>query len=153
MATFEEILEQDGQLLYTNVGTSMLPLIRQGKDLVLIERKGPQRLKAGDVPLYKRADGTYILHRIIKVRINDYVLCGDNQCIPEYGITDNQIIGVLRKVIRPDGTELSVESEEYKRYMRKINKPLWLRKLRNRIKRFLRSLRPKKAQPIQNRLL
>ena len=30
--TFEELLTQDGYLVYTNVGSSMLPLLRQRRD-------------------------------------------------------------------------------------------------------------------------
>ena len=35
--TFEEVLEREGRLVYTNVGISMLPLLRQGKDLFVVE--------------------------------------------------------------------------------------------------------------------
>ena len=52
--TFEEVLEREGRLVYTNVGISMLPLLRQGKDLFVVEKRGPERLRAGDVVLYRR---------------------------------------------------------------------------------------------------
>ena len=78
MATFEEEIEKNGRLVYTNVGDSMRPLIRQGRDLLIIEK--PQgRLRKYDVPLYKRDSGQYVLHRILKVRDSDYVICGDNR--------------------------------------------------------------------------
>ena len=66
----------------------MLPLIRQGKDLLLIARKPEGRLSKYDVPLYRRDSGQYVLHRILKVRENDYVICGDNRWHRETGITD-----------------------------------------------------------------
>lgn len=99
-ATFEEILQKQGQLVYTNVGTSMLPLLRQHRDLLIIERKPEGRLHWLDVPLYRRDDGKYILHRILWVRKKDYIICGDNQWRPERGITDRHVIGVLRAVKR-----------------------------------------------------
>ena len=77
-SSFEEILEKEGRLIYTNVGTSMLPLIRQGKDLLIIEPPDG-RLKKYDIPLYRRDSGQYVLHRVLKVREQDYVLCGDHQ--------------------------------------------------------------------------
>ena len=43
-STFEEEIAHNGFLLYRNVGDSMLPLIRQGKDLLLIARKPQGRL-------------------------------------------------------------------------------------------------------------
>ena len=113
---FEDYIEQEGKLIYKNVGTSMMPLIRQGKDLMVIEK--PQgRLKKYDVPLYKRDSGQYVLHRILKVRENDYVICGDHCYRKEYGITDRQIIGVLTAVIR-DGKEIPVTDRRYRMYVR-----------------------------------
>ena len=97
-STFEEEIAHNGFLLYRNVGDSMLPLIRQGKDLLLIARKPQGRLNKYDVPLYRRDSGQYVLHRILKVRKNDYVLCGDNRWRRETGITDRHIIGVLTAV-------------------------------------------------------
>ena len=103
-STFEEILARDGQLVYTNVGDSMLPLIRQGRDLLVIQ---PQtgRLKKYDIPLYRRDSGQYVLHRVLKVRPDDYEICGDNRWSREYGITDRHIVGVLTAIIR-DGKEI-----------------------------------------------
>ena len=77
--SFEEVIQKKGFLLYSNQGDSMLPLIRDGRDVLLISRKPEGRLKKYDVPLYKRDSGRYVLHRILKVRKDDYVLCGDNR--------------------------------------------------------------------------
>ncbi len=71
--SFEEMLDRNGYLAYTNVGTSMMPLLRQGKDVMEIRKKEPERCKKYDAVLYKVND-RYILHRIIKVRENDYVM-------------------------------------------------------------------------------
>ena len=105
-SSFEEILEKEGRLVYYNVGDSMLPLIRQGRDLVVIERTSG-RLKKYDVPLFRRPNGIYVLHRIVRVRSEDYVVRGDNRWHKEAGVRDEQILGVLTSVIR-DGKELSV---------------------------------------------
>ena len=115
-STFEEELAKHGRLVYTNVGNSMMPLLRQGKDLLIISRKPAGRLKKYDLPLYKRDNGKYVLHRILKVRKNDYVLCGDHQWHREAGITDRHIIGVLTAVIR-DGKEISVTDWKYRLYV------------------------------------
>ena len=98
--SFEDLLEKDGYLVYTNVGTSMLPLLRQRRDIIEIHRKDPAiRCKRYEAVLYKHGD-KYILHRILKVRPNDYVICGDHNIRKEYGITDAQILGVMTRVIR-----------------------------------------------------
>ena len=142
-STFEEEIAHNGFLLYRNVGDSMLPLIRQGKDLLLIARKPQGRLNKYDVPLYRRDSGQYVLHRILKVRKNDYVLCGDNRWRRETGITDRHIIGVLTAVIR-DGQKLPVTDQRYRLYVHLWcdlfylrAAVLWCRDLPGRIKRKL----------------
>ena len=117
-STFEEIIRRDGRLVYTSVGDSMLPFIRSGKDLLVIEK--PQgRLKKYDVPLYRRDSGQYVIHRVLKVRENDYVICGDNRWQRETGITDRHILGVLTAIVR-DGKTISVQDRNY---LRKVH--LW----------------------------
>ena len=114
-SSFEDILEGEGLLVYSNVGDSMRPLIRQGRDLMIIERP-PKRLKKYDVPLYRRDNGQYVLHRVLKVREHDYVTCGDNRWNKEHGVTDDQVLGVLTAVVR-DGKELSVTDWRYRLYV------------------------------------
>lgn len=115
MKTFEEEIEKKGRLLYTNVGDSMFPLIRQDKDILIIE-KVSRKLKKYDVPLYKRDNGQYVLHRILKVRKDDYVIAGDNRYNKEFGITDKNIIGVLTGIVR-NGEEIRTNDIRYKIYV------------------------------------
>ena len=115
MTKFEDVIERDGRLVYTNVGDSMCPLIRQDRDILIIEKPNG-RLKKYDVPLYKRDSGQYVLHRVLKVRENDYVICGDNRYSKEYGITDRHIIGVLTAVVR-DGKEIPITNWRYRLYV------------------------------------
>ena len=114
-STFEEIIRRDGRLVYTNVGVSMLPLLRQGRDLFIVEKRGPDRLKAGDVVLYRRPPDKYVLHRIVQVREKDYVILGDNCVNREYGITDDDILGVMTGFVR-DGKQHTVTERGYRLY-------------------------------------
>ena len=114
-STFEEQLAKSGKLIYTNRGDSMMSLIKQDRDLLII-KPVHGRLKKYDVPLYKRDSGQYVLHRILQVRKHDYVICGDNRWIKEYGITDRHIIGVLVAVVR-NGREIRVTDTKYKLYV------------------------------------
>ena len=52
------------------------------------------RLKKYDVPVYRTPGGKYIMHRIVQVRPEDYVIIGDNRLQKEY-VTDDSICGVL----------------------------------------------------------
>ena len=114
-STYEEELALHGKLVYTNVGTSMMPLLRQHRDLMIIQKRPEGRLKKYDAVLYKRGE-KYILHRILRVRPQDYVICGDHCWRREFGVTDAQILGVLIGVVR-DGKEISVTDRKYLCYV------------------------------------
>ena len=114
-STYEKELETYGKVISTNVGDSMMPLLRQGKDLMVIERRPKGRCRKYDAVLYKLGD-KYILHRILKVREKDYVICGDHRIRREYGVTDDQIIGVMTAVVR-DGREIPVTDPKYRFYV------------------------------------
>lgn len=111
----EDVLEEEGVFVSTTVGVSMLPLLRNRRDTIIImPYKG--RLKKYDVPLYKRGSD-YILHRIIEVRPDSYVICGDNCIQKEYGITDEQILGVMTGFYR-GSKKIDMNSIGYKMYVR-----------------------------------
>ena len=95
-----EKIEAGGKVTFTPNGTSMQPMLRDGEDVVVLEKpKG--RLHLFDVPLYKRDNGQYVLHRVIDFcRDGSYVLCGDNQFVKERGIRDDQIIAVMTAFYR-----------------------------------------------------
>ena len=143
--SFDEYLDANGSLTYTNVGTSMLPLLRQGRDLFTLRKKGPERCRVGDVVLYRRPPNQYVLHRVVKVRPTDYVILGDNCLSREYGITDSDILGVMTSFVRR-GREHRVEESGYRLYSF-----VWLHTARPRI--FLKKCasRLKHAMPLRRR--
>lgn len=123
--SYETLLERDGTFVYTNVGSSMMPLIRSKGDLIVI-KKCDKPLKKYDVPLYKRKSGQYVLHRIIKIKKDGYVIRGDNCTYLERRITDSQVIGVLDSVIR-GGKEVKMNSASQKIYAFFWNNSYFLR--------------------------
>ncbi|MBQ9068751.1 MAG: PqqD family peptide modification chaperone [Eggerthellaceae bacterium] len=113
---FEDELRERGSFVYRNVGVSMLPLIKQGRDLVVIGPKPEGRCRKYDVVLYRR--GTrYVLHRIVEVLEDGYVICGDNCVNREYGFTDADIVGVMTAMVR-NGSHLDANSAAQQRYAR-----------------------------------
>lgn len=114
MISFEEELERSGTLVFPNKGTSMMPLLRQNRDLMVIEKKGPGRCKKYDAILFKRGS-SYVLHRILRVREQDYYVVGDNCRRGEY-VRDEQILGVLTQVVR-DGKTIRPEDPAYRLYV------------------------------------
>lgn len=115
LTTFEELLDRDGYFVYTNVGSSMLPLLRQRQDIIEIRAKGPERCKKYAVVLYKRG-GKYILHRILKVLPNGYWIAGDNNTFIERDVTDDMILGVMTRVLR-NGISIMPDNFRYRCYV------------------------------------
>lgn len=113
--SYEDYLDKYGTLTYTNVGVSMMPLLRQGRDLFIVRKKGKDRCSVGDVVLYRRPPESYVLHRIIEVLPEGYVILGDNCINKEYGIADTDIIGVMTGYVRGD-KEHSIDERGYKLY-------------------------------------
>lgn len=143
-STYEEQLLLHGRLLYTNVGDSMMPLLRERRDLMVIDRKGPGRCRKYDAILYRRPTGEYVLHRILKVCDEGYVLCGDNRWIREYGVQEDWVLGVLTAVIR-DGKEIPVTNWSYRLYVHLWCDFFYARALILRVSARLRKLRRKKT--------
>ena len=65
--------------------------------------------------LYRRPPSSYVLHRVIEVREKDYVILGDNCMNKEYGITDDDIIGVMTSYVH-NGKKHSVNEFGYRLY-------------------------------------
>lgn len=113
--TFEEILAQQGLLIYKIKGVSMLPMLRQNRDLVHISPPAG-RLKKYDVAFYRRSDGTYVLHRVIRVDPSGYSIRGDN-CVYTEQVGEEQLLGVLTAFHRK-GKTTSVTAFGYRLYVR-----------------------------------
>lgn len=138
MISFEEELEKSGKLIYTTVGVSMMPLIKQDRDISIIS-KPEGRLKKFDVAMYKRPNGQYVLHRVVKVLEDGYVILGDNCISKEYNIKDSQILGVLTSLNRK-GKEVDLNSFGYKFYVRARYAHYPVRVIISKSKRFIKRL-------------
>lgn len=110
----EDVLKEEGIFVSTTVGVSMFPMLRNRKDTIIV-MPYEGRLKKYDVPLYKRGSD-YILHRIIEVLPDSYVIRGDNCIQKEYGITDEQILGVLTGFYR-GSKKINMNGTGYKLYV------------------------------------
>jgi len=118
--TFEEVLNETGSLLYKNVGFSMLPLIREGRDFIYIKKRPEGRLKKYDVALFKRPHikgrGEYVLHRVLKVNPDGtYWIVGDH-CTGGELVKEENILGVLAAVKRK-GKTVNVTDFGYRLYV------------------------------------
>ncbi len=106
-------MEKGGSARLTVTGCSMMPMLYNRRDTVtLIPADGKE--KKGDVILYKREDGTYVLHRIIAVTEEGYICCGDNQYMRE-PVFRQQVLARVTDFTRK-GKNVTVEKKSYKLY-------------------------------------
>ena len=112
----EEVLASGGEFKMYPKGISMLPLIKQGVDsVVLVRDKAP--LKKHDIAFYKRDNGQFVLHRVMSCESDGtYTMCGDNQTFLEPGIRADQIIAKVAKLYKKEKL-LRFDGIRYKTYL------------------------------------
>ncbi len=88
----KEMLAEGKTIKMTVTGNSMFPLLRDRQDGVLLSAKN--QLKKYDVALFLRSNGEAVLHRIVAVKNQEYIMLGDNQYEKEGPIKESQIIAV-----------------------------------------------------------
>lgn len=139
MDVIGECLANGQTVKFMPKGTSMLPMLRQGKDSVILAPL-PEQLKLYDIPLYRRKNGQYVLHRIVKTGAT-YTCMGDNQFEPEENVEKEQMLAVVTGFVR-DGREHSVKEWSYQIYCRGWHYSRWVRRIfrhgRNLISRMKR---------------
>ena len=123
----EQYIKENGDFIAIPVGTSMYPMLRNRRDSVYLIRYDGKGLKKYDLPVYKRTDGTQVMHRCLGKDENGYIMCGDNQWVLEHGIQDSQIIAVAKGFYR-DEKYIPNESKAYIAYYKLWSMSLFLRK-------------------------
>lgn len=94
------IIRQGGTVKMKVTGYSMYPLVSSRRDSVLLGKCG--KLKIGDVPLFQRKDGSFVLHRIVGAKDGAYMLMGDYETKREYPVYPHQIVAVAKGFYRKD---------------------------------------------------
>ena len=113
--TIEEAILKDGFIVTPVKGTSMMPMLDSRTDRAVIEAFNG-KLNRGDVVLYKRNNGSYVLHRLVKTGNKGLVFCGDNHFALEYGVTEDMCLGVLKGYFRGEDYFDLQKSRKYKFY-------------------------------------
>lgn len=111
-----EVLASGGEFRLYPHGTSMLPLLRQGRDSVALRRVDTP-IRKNDILFYQRPDGSFVLHRVHAVTPNGLTLMGDNQTRPEYGVTPDRVIGRATRIFR-DEKEVICDGFRYSLYLK-----------------------------------
>lgn len=87
-------------------GGSMNPFLVDNRDCVLLV-PAPERLRRGDIVLFRRSSGQYVLHRIVAVRRSRpgghepvYFMRGDAQEMTEGPVARAQVRALAARVMR-----------------------------------------------------
>lgn len=103
LSMLRELLEQGHEVGLPVAGSSMTPFLGDGRDQVFL--RAPDRpLRRGDIVLYQRDNGSYVLHRLYRVHgSGDDAACdivGDAQSEIERGVRRGQIFAVVTRARR-----------------------------------------------------
>lgn len=110
-----EVIESGGEFRLFPRGTSMRPLLREGKDSVLLKKA--DTLKKHDICLYRRGEGSFVLHRVMRIAPDGtLVFCGDNQTVLEHGVKSEAVIARVSAVYRKE-RRVSLSSLSYRLYV------------------------------------
>lgn len=112
----EEILAQGNSVEITVTGNSMRPLLLHKVSRVRLAPVG--ELNRGDVPLYRRDNGVFVLHRIVSLDGETLTCCGDNQWHLEPNLRPDQVLAVMTDFSRRGDGWTSCQSSLYGLYWR-----------------------------------
>ena len=102
-----EIVSNGGSVKLEVKGNSMMPLIRDEKDTVLLKKADD--VKKYDVVLFRKKDGNIALHRIVESNDSQYTIIGDNQYRFDCNIKHDDLIA---KVSQLDRGKHSIKEEQ-----------------------------------------
>lgn len=89
-----EATQNNSTIKLTPKGISMLPFLSENEIVTLAKPKN--LLQKYDIIFYYRErTGVYVMHRIVKIKSDGYICCGDNQFALEYVSKANVIAQVI----------------------------------------------------------
>ena len=108
-----ELLQQNKTVQIKPMGKSMLPLLVEGRDEVILRPLNTKDLRRGQVLLYRGQFGILTLHRVYQVKNEGVYFVGDSQTKVEGPIPFDVIYGTMCGFIR-NGKEHSVKEPLYR---------------------------------------
>ena len=130
---YEEVLAKDGMVVTHVVGNSMMPLLRDRESIVVVEAVDRVPPRRGDVVLYKTG-GTYILHRVLRVKEEEYLIRGDNTWTMEH-VPKAALLATMTGFYRhPEDRIVSRENVVYQIYCLTLPCIRWMRRISRKIK-------------------
>ncbi len=103
----EQIISEGNTVELKVKGGSMRPYLRNEKDIVVISPFQQDDLKCGEIVLF-RYHKNHLLHRIVKKREDGMlVIQGDGVCNRYEKVSQSDVVGIVRCIIRPNGKRIA----------------------------------------------
>lgn len=117
--TFEQFWEQmpkGGSCRLVVTGDSMRPTLRHEKDLVVLERISGKDARPYDIVLFRRNNGSWVLHRLLKKQGSLCTMNGDGQVWTETA-EEAAICARVTAIWRGHRREIKASSRYYRCYV------------------------------------
>lgn len=99
VSILRELTEAGKEVSLKIAGNSMSPFLVHDRDYILFKK--PERpLKKGDMVFYQRVDGSFVMHRLVRVKKDGYYMVGDAQTYIEGPLKREQIFARITQVKR-----------------------------------------------------
>ena len=112
-AEVEELLAEGRQVTILVRGNSMRPLLRDGRDKVILRKANDEDIKIGAVLLFRHR-GSHVMHRVTKIEGDVVIFEGDGNYKLQEVASCNDIIAVMETVVRPSGRRIECNSRRWR---------------------------------------
>ena len=117
----------------------MHPLIKQ--NFYVVHLKKAENIRKFDILLYKRDNGNFVIHRVMKTKGDTLTMCGDNQFVFEKDILPSQVLAKVSAIYKKDRL-VKLDSTGYNFYVKMLPlRRFWLKNLcraRNMVKKIFK---------------
>ena len=112
-AEVEDLLAEGKQVTILVRGNSMRPLLRDGRDKVVLRKANDEDIKKGAVMLF-RYRGSHVMHRVTKIEGDVVVFEGDGNYKLQEVATRKDIVAVVEAIVRPSGRRIECSSRRWR---------------------------------------
>ena len=112
-AEVEELLAEGKQVTIFVRGNSMRPLLRDGRDKVVLRKANDEDIRKGAVMLFLYR-GSHVMHRVIRIEGDVVIFEGDGNYKLQEVVTRKDIIAVMEAVVRPSGKRIECSSRRWR---------------------------------------
>lgn len=116
-SVIKEVIDDGKSFTMIGRGNSMRPFLQGSRDSVVFSAVADRQIRKGDIALYRRDSGQFVIHRVYAVDANgEMAFVGDAQWTLECGIRPDQLRAYVTQVVRK-GKVISCEKGFWRNLM------------------------------------